>query len=637
MPKATTLQSVEETFAMAGQLLTTPEQDEKQRFAPEFSTSNTFIWPWADHKEKLARLHQDWGKIHTQVANDREVRKADVNVKDMRASGKIAKDAGMYPRRIVDTNIERAKPPFVAYLKLPTRTALFECEDRFGINTDKLEVDFTRVSRFEGWEEPHFKCLDAAWLSGWAGLQTLFDPDKPGHFSHKFLATDKFMFPIGITDIQMAEYVSVIVDTTVSKLKSWVKKFGFDADQVDMLAQKSSAEYGDTVLQVYQLLYKADNGTVYTAWYHESCMEWLKVPKPLFLGKKLGSNVRLGEIQSAFKASDLNEDGGPLYETEFPIDIFVSHGTEESSIVENRGRAFYDYHTQEAQTSMWTGFINKLVRSSNIYASPKAANTTRAGAPSVLENSELRPDHMYDKAVDFWSTPSPDGTAILAAQALAGENSQETGALNVGVLNRKDARKTKKEFEVAESAQSGLDGISVTRWSTFQTAIVRRSWAIAQARARQGDLPNFLRVVEPGEDETTDTFKANDKSQERLTLLECSFVIKSAGENDVVQKQRMLSVMQEFWPVASATSLKLEFMIDMLKQALPDQADRYEKILRTEKPTGGIIQALATTLQAVSQNANLPPEAMQKVQDVLAGAQEHMKSAGEDGGQDGGA
>ncbi len=57
----------------------------------------------------------------------------------------------------------------------------------------------------------------------------------------------------------------------------------------------------------------------------------------------------------------------------------------------------------------------------------------------------------------------------------------------------------------------------------------------------------------------------------------------AAGDIDVIQRAEKLQARMALWPIVSQTSIANEFLIDIIKESLPEDAKRYELILRQQQ------------------------------------------------------
>lgn len=579
------------------------------------------IWDWSTAFPKLQHLESGWQDIWNAAKTNRKNRYYDFDVEALRKDGKLLQDETIFPRRVINTNMERGAAPYIQFVKNTRRTAIIRSTTDPNVQTELLERDFTRLMRYDGWELPQFKVLDSCMLHGWASIQTMFDPDMPGDVAQKFLAHDKLIFPVDSVNLQNSELISVIIDVTLSKLRTWIEKYGFDERVTQELIHRERGDsYNDNTVQVKHLFYRGKDGRIYSAWYHLNCTDWLKKPKLLWLGKrdvvKPTVDTGFGELHVGVNLTGPVQPtrGEKLYETEYPIELYIFSDTEEEKIIEHRGRGFFDLATQQAQTNIWSGYLNKMIRSSNVYASPKQVNeSSGTGAPKLIEAIKLLNGGMYDQPVDFWEFPMPDTTPLMAIQALSTENQQDTNQLAFTVLNRDDARKTKREMDLAVEEQGMVNSIKLTLWSIFQRRIATRAFDIVLNRARQGLLPAFLKLDDEADEE---------EKQARAYLLDQEYELRAAGDQEVIEKSDTLQKMQQFFPIIQNTPLGPQFLGDMLALSFPEKGAEYARILMEQRPEKAIMASLVQLVNGLMASGVVPPDQQQQIQAILQQAEQ---------------
>lgn len=242
---------------------------------------------------KLRILEDSWTREVQETDRRRKLRSVSIDVRKLRADGKIAKDDTIVPCRVIDTNINRELPPFIAYLKQSRRVAIFKDVLNTTANVEAVESEFTRVSQYDGWELPQFKVLDGSKTHGWDWVEVVLDVDKPGHFAVEHVAHEDLLFPMDALNIQSCEYIVRRYHVTAQQLRTFVDKYGFDANQTAMLLGKHDNTRTPQNHCVSKCMWKdVKSGIVYVAWYSiKECNDWLKTPTPLFLGVKSQEQV----------------------------------------------------------------------------------------------------------------------------------------------------------------------------------------------------------------------------------------------------------------------------------------------------------------------------------------------------------
>lgn len=598
-----------------------------QAYGDDLSDVNpAHVWDFDKNIARLKMLESDWEPLITRAQGVRQNRMQDINIDSMRAAGELKNGDTILPRRTIDTNLRRLHAPYMQFVSGPRRAIVLTCVSSSDVQPEMLERDYTTMARYEEYEQAWFRLIDGAQLHGWASMLTLFDPKMPGAFKHKYIAYDKLIFPIRATSLQKCEYIVLFIDVTLSQLKSFIKENGFDEYQVQCVMQSMNRSlYEDTecddIVSLRLCMYKM-GGFVYSTWYHPQCSNWLRKPKPLFLGKRV---LQQGVEDTAFGPmhrpmqqyeQSLPENWVDVRETEYPVDLYVAYDSEEEQITLHRGRGLYDLQMQQAQTSIWSSFVNHLRKSADMYASP--ANDKSPGEPSILKKVQLIPGSFYDKKMEWWNMPAPSNIGIVASQALSTESSNDTLQPAFTVMNRKDARKTKKEMQVAEQAQAQSTSVPLTLFATVYRSIHTRSFDIVMSRARQGKLEAFLPL------NAKDPQAQQEQADRRKFLLEQTYLLKSGGEVEILERAEKLEQLQQFFPVIANSPLRNFFLARMVEIAFPTEAERMKKIIETAMPEQALTNSAVALLSGIVQKYgnSMAPEELQAITQIIQSAQQ---------------
>lgn len=585
-------------------------------------------WQFERAKQCLTTLENDWSVVIERVTKNRLDRYLDIDVEMMRQDKKLLPDEGVIVRRVVDNNITREKAPYINFLTQPRRSVILKCTSDPSVITDTLESEYTRVTRGDYWQLPYFRCVDGAQLNGWSAIQTIFEPTSLSGFRRKYISTDRLMFPRQTAEFQQIKYFSIIVDISLSKLQSWVEELGFDEAQVQKLVQRQSQSEFDSdyikedIIQIRQLMYRADNGVIYQGWYDMYCDDWLKKPKPLYLGRQ---EKIIEPMESELGPLHFQPQGmpsvqpklKPLPEYEYPIDILIYREDDSETILEHKGRAFLDKFVQIAQTQIWSGFVNKVVRSSNFYASKAKSDPANPSAPKLDKTVRLQNGGYYDQEITLWSFPEPTQVAIAASQALSSENAGDTQSTAFQVINRKDARKTKEELVQADDIEKQTDSVTLTLFSAFVSRTEKRGFNITQNRANNGKLPGFLTtpptVTQTGENPTTPS------RETRTYILAQTYDVRAAGDVDYIERKDKLKNMQAIWPIIASTGAASEFLGEILTLMFPNDGTRWKDLLARTAEQPAVIKSLVTVIQGIIKQygAAFNPEELTGVDNIL--------------------
>lgn len=522
-------------------------------------------------KAKIDDLCQSFETESKATEYRRRVRKIRVSRSSLIADGTLKEDETIIPIRIVDSNIRREQPPFIAFLKQSRRLAIFRCIDTPTYDVQNLEKAFTEVMTYDSWEIPHFRVLDGAMTHGWDALEVELDYSKPGGVGLHCVGHENLIFPLHAKDIQSCEQVLIRHEIPSSQLLRYVDEYSFNGDVVREVIKNPTDDVEDVVVVCYKCYFKVD-GIVYIAWYSQDGSDWLKAPQKLFLGKRkrietlvvdnvINPMTGLAETATRTNVEWVDED-----ETQYPIEILFYEESEDAKISSHVGRAFLDEYKQEAATATWSNFINALNRASGLYASPR--NPITGSAPKQTDTI-IAHGKIYDEPLDFWQPAYPDPVMLSAVQALDIQNQAETNNPAWAVQNRKDSRKTASEIRAAQEQTALINSVQVTIFSTFIRRVYTRAWHIVQSLAQQDKIRFLAKEVSPG-------IWLND--QEALSHL---YELRAAGDVDVVQRQEKLERLMQFFTLAQGTPLALPIMQDMLRLAFPEDADRYITIMDT--------------------------------------------------------
>lgn len=552
-----------------------------QRFQKE---EHERVFKYSEAETHIKKLISDFKCEESKTAIRRKQRNIDVDVADLQRTGDLKADETFIPQREIDSNIRKEMPVHMGYLVQSRRLMIFEPLDFEPIDAQdvhKLEKDFTKGLKYSMWEKPHYKVLDGSKAHGWDYVEVEFDESKPLHVGIDHIGHDNLIFDLKARDIQACGMLLRQYELPKHKLMEFVYKYGFSVAEVLRLIEQDDTK---THFKVYKKLCKY-NGMVYISWYAENADDWLLPPKPLFMGRKQQIKTIVFEEQQresfdpytgmptliSVPTPVQKMEWQPVYESMYPIFILLYDETEQSCIADHKGRCFLDGPNQEARTAMVTVFVNGSVRASNVYGSPESVNPSNVGDIQKIDTT-LEHGCFYNQKVIFWAPPYPDAGLLRGVDALQNINQNDTGQVSYAAMNRQDSRKTATEITAAQQQSSLLQTVDVIMFSTFLRELYNFVWQIVQSQAMQ-NLIKFA-VIEQVDMMGQVTY-IND-----LNLIGRSFNLKAAGDVDVVERAEKLNRRFNVWPVVQNTPLATEFFIDTIKEAFPEDADRYEKIVR---------------------------------------------------------
>jgi hypothetical protein len=61
-----------------------------------------------------------------------------------------------------------------------------------------------------------------------------------------------------------------------------------------------------------------------------------------------------------------------------------------------------------------------------------------------------------------------------------------------------------------------------------------------------------------------------------------NWIVKPAGDVDVVEREKLIETMQQSWPVYQATGAAIPFLVDLTEKLFPDSAPKYIKAIQQQ-------------------------------------------------------
>ncbi len=580
-------------------------------------------------KIRVNDIIDSWSTECRETEQRRNERYIDLNIESLRKSGDIQPDETFIPNRVIDTNISRELPEFLAFLRQSNRLAIFTCISDPSIQTDNLEKDFTKGLTYQGWYKDFKKLVDGSSLHGWDSIEVVFDETKPLHVGFEHVGHDKLFYSRRTSNIQDSEFLIRQYDITLLRLEKFKEK-GFDPTQVDIiLAANTNRRKRDEIIKIYKIYFKFNN-SVYVSWYsrNNSLTDWLKQPDLLKLG--IAEKSTGGALQI-----DTGNQGGPASPTiwnDKPLDIYpifqyLYKDDENEVLTDHVGRGFLDLPMQEAQTAISSGFVNGLLRAANVYASPMTDDGESADIKQL--DVELTHGGIYSKPLNFFHTDYPDPLVLTSMQYLATLNAQNTGKTSYAVSNRKDSRKTAKELTLAEGEEKQQESIGLADFSEDLRAIFSFTWRIVKSQALQGKIPFLLKkspIMVPSPDgqmiPSGETEMLND-----IDILNNEFEVRPSGDVDVIERNQKLIQMRTDWPVFQTTPLAQKFIQDYVMLSYPDKSEEYVKILQQGDVGKQLVASLSTLLQVFTSPddiKSLQPAQLQQLDQIKQQVQQYL-------------
>ena len=496
------------------------------------------------------------GTLETTALENRNSRKLDIDVDAERSDGHLDEDEFLVPAHIIDTNIRREQSKYVAYVTGSRRSAIFTSITEPTAATGELERDFTDKTRYSGWQVPLFKIIDGMQLHGYSIAEVQFDEDMPGHFAIEAVNYEDFGFPEDTRDVQACEMIVHRHYFTAIQLLDMVENDDFNEDIIDRLVDDhGQAPEVESLYQVEKVLFKHDN-KVYVAWScNAKCDDWLRDPRPLYLGRRDGEMLR--------------------DETQYPYVVFPYNIQEDSAVQNATGRAFADRTTQETITSLMSSFVTAHRRAANFYFAKdnEDPNNTNVQTSVRFQNGAL-----IDANIKQFQLRPPDTSMVGAIQSLMSQNAQEQSQINYAAMNRQDSRKTATEIQAASNEAQMLSSTQVSLFSIALKDVYEWCWRIYQSRVVAG-------VLRPAA--SLDMY------------LNHEFNIKPAGDVDVIERQEKSQKMMQAWGVVSQTALAPVFLQNMMRLMFPDEGEAYAEMLQTGNEKDQLLQQLMQIINSL--------------------------------------
>lgn len=550
---------------------------------------------YTDIRDKVRRLADSWKGEGEETVTRRELRYMRVDVELMRSKGEIAKDAIITPIRVINDNITKEQAQYIAYLTTSRNTAIFKpkAKGTSAVSTQPVEEWFTKLCRYTAWELPHFRVLDGTQTHGTDFVEVVLDKDKPGHFGLEHIAHENCWYP---SDLELSNFQDTpILVRDCSATEARLMRFAnVNPEQVKELFKDTSNQMEVQATQRVQKVFYRKDGVVMVCWInHAKCSDFIRAPKPLFLGRKKitydpMTQQKVGE-----------ED---IYETQYPIECLPYIISEEGKLKNVKGRAFFDEYVQEAVTSLASDMLNGYHRATLPMGAP--SNPSSSGGAMEQTDCPIGGGMWYNQPGTFFNMPYPDASGMTMINAILTQNKAEAGQPNYAVGNRHDyaSRKTSAEVQVTNSEASLLKGVQVTLYAIFLRNVYTRCWAIAQSRAQQGLLEEV------------------DISDE---LLNMEYELYPAGDAEVIKRDEQKNNIANAWPIISTTPAAPLVLEDFLTLLFPQNAARYIAALRQNDPKQ-LVAGLTQTLQAItSQHPEVvPPGSEQQLGQLLQAGQQ---------------
>lgn len=525
------------------------------------------------------------GKLQDAEAN-RKVRRSYVDVEQLRSEQKIPANATYIPVRLIDKNIERDMPQFIAYLTQAPRLVTLVPETAAArtveASKDFLEKEITRVLKYEGWAEAHIRAIDGAQLNGWSWYEVVFDPTKAGHVRIECVNYDELIFDVDVTSIQHSRLVARAYKCSLVHFDTLSSQYKFDESAARELREKLKT----SSITIYHTFFK-EEGVVHSGWYCTDLQRWLREPKQFFNGVV---HQELEEVIDEMSFEVLTkpkivEDA----EKDYPYFLLPYRVVEDRSIKSVEGRATLDYASQDAATSLMSALVNGCISASNTMWAPDENNPDAAGAAPRQSDMVIKQNAVWTKPMRAFNSPWPDSSLFRAVEMVRSQNAADNAQVDFAVTNRKDSRKTATEIQAAAQQQSMLSGTTLFIFSNVLRSVFNAAWRIMKSRALYNGLP----------------LAQKDDGSVNVELLSADFTLLPAGDVDYVQRQERITAMQQDLPMVMGTPLQVVFMKEYFRIRYPELADRFTSVMDQQQANDtALIAQLGQLLQLAVQDEN---------------------------------
>ena len=599
---------------------------------------------WMDFKEAAAHIKRvistHTTEVESRVKDERQTRNMDFDIEKLRGDKKLLTDETFIPVRICDTNIKRETPRYVSYL-LGGR--LISLQPDGGEAAPKviesLEKRHHQLMTYPGWLEPWFSVIDGACSHGVDYLEVVYDISYPGHVAIEHVGVSNLIIPQKVRSVQQASVILRRYEVTADDLRVYRDKFGFTSvDELFQYLPPACLREGE-VTELYKVFFRI-NGVVHVAWWHEKLNDkYVKDPAPADLGirekvmvgqppvRMAGGGPMTGMPIMIAQPQPPTEQWNPVQLREYPVVAYRYYLTEETKLGEAKGRVYADKHYQSALSTSWSAVVNAQVRSSGVYASRGTAGTqTKISAATVV----LQHGQIYDTPLNFFSPPPPH-TDMLPMMSMLGTLAvQEAGHFNYATNTKGGkTRPTATEVQSSENTTQEFSSVGLAMFSETVRAVYTLTWRILSSLAEQDEIFLYgnrsLQMDETGV-QLIETVQ-NDK-----VVVKQPYLIKAAGDVDVIQRSQRIQKLLQFWPLVAGTPLAGPYLSKMLRIALPEDGEQFASIIEQTSgiPPVELIGRLLAVVKASLGPEDLqgqPPEALAQLQQLLTVAEQYVTTS----------
>ncbi len=539
------------------------------------------------YKPQIQALLTDWKDEVKRVEVRRKARTNRINVKDQQTAGTILTDETIIGDRTIDTNVRSEKAAYMVFVETSRRVLIVKPPPGTEVPApviEAIETEFTNGTRYTRWKSPWYKIFDGAVLHGCNFLEVVYDESKPLKSRIDFLAREKFIYPVGMEDVQNCEMVLRQYTLAPITLDAWKANpaLGFKTDILTELLKGYEKEKRNKLIPVYKVFFKRD-GVVHYAWYSDEVSKnWMRDPVPLDIGLK---QVKAGP-PTVDPLTGQPVQGPPTMEPApvliFPFFPLKYQELEDEQVIEIQGRASIDLPTQDAATSLMSSIVNGAKRASGFYPyrKPSGLDVGGQGSPIALEHGKL-----ISGDVGVFQPNWPNISVLSVIQALSVRNLQQIGKTDFAAMQRNDTAKTAAEIEASKEQASVL--------SSMQTMLL--SDCVLSTESLRFEIWR------------SQVFVGQVKSSVPNEILALPYTLAPAGDIEVVKRAERKAELKEAWPVISQTPAAMKFFEIMIEALFPEEAATILSSLQAPD-TQKLITELANALKLLLPDVTNPAE-----------------------------
>ena len=207
---------------------------------------------------------------------------------------------------------------------------------------------------------------------------------------------------------------------------------------------------------------------------------------------------------------------------------------------------------------MISSTVTQARRASGLYFSKEETDPN----DNVLleKNVFFKQGALINAKVKSFNIPAPDPGIFSAINLLMSSNQNETSQVSFAERNiQRDSRKTAEAIKSANTAQKELSTVQVVLFSIALKQQYTYQVGIIVSRV----LAGLIKV-----------------NQQVAPLYQRRFIVKPSGDTDVIERQQMIQMMLQLWPIIQGTPIMIPFLCDLLEKMFPDNAPKYIQMLQ---------------------------------------------------------